>query len=276
MIGLHLLAVAATTAAVLLGLWQYGVWHNARDSQAHALAHAAPVPLSTLMTADSSFPGEAAGRPVRLRGTWLSGETLFVRGRVLHGRDGFWVVTPVAVCRQTCATTNPAMLVVRGWTPRPGDAPPAPGGRTEVTGWLQPSAAGGVPDQNPNDHVLPQMRVVEAIPHVRQDLYSGYVIAKSPRGTGALTPVTPASLPQPSSFTSLRNLAYAFQWWIFGGFAVFLWWRVCADEVKRVTEGEDAELAGAAGDAEADTTGPQGQSSPQSSSPSSPGVVSKS
>jgi len=135
------------------------------------------------------------------------------------------------------------MLVVRGWTPSPDHAPAAPAGRVEVTGWLQPAEAGGaVPDQNPQDRVLAQMRVVDAIPHVRQDLYSAYVIQKA-GATGGLQPVTPASLPQPSSLTSLRNLAYAFQWWIFGGFAVFLWWRFCADEVKRVTEAEDAEAA---------------------------------
>jgi surfeit locus 1 family protein len=47
--------------------------------------------------------------------------------------------------------------------------------------------------------------------------------------------VTPDSLPKPSSFTALRNLLYALEWWGFGGFAVFLWWRWYRDEVSRVT-----------------------------------------
>jgi len=252
MVGLHLLAIAATTAAVLLGLWQYGVWHSAREEKANVLAHAAPVPLSTLMTADSPFPGGAVGRPVELTGTWLPQESLFVRGRMLHGQRGYWAVTPVSVCRATCTTNDPAMLVVRGWTASPDQAPAAPSGRVQVTGWLQPAEGGGVPDQDPRDRVLPQMEVVDAIPHVRQDLYSGYVIAQGTPG-GALLPVTPASLPQPSGLTSLRNLAYAFQWWIFGGFAVFLWWRFCADEVNRVTEAEEAEAA----EAEEEPTGAQ-------------------
>ena len=98
MIGLHLLAIVAVTAAVLLGLWQYGVWHNARASEAEQLAHAAPVRLSSLMSADSAYPGDAVGRPVQFNGAWLPQETLFVRGRMLHGQRGFWVVTPVAVC----------------------------------------------------------------------------------------------------------------------------------------------------------------------------------
>ncbi|HET7357547.1 MAG TPA: SURF1 family protein [Nocardioidaceae bacterium] len=256
MIGLHLLAIAATAAAVLLGLWQYGVWQSARQEKANVLAHAAPVPLSTLMTADSPYPGDAVGRPVRFAGTWLPGETLLVQNRLMHGERGYWAVTPVAVCRATCTSSDPAMLVVRGWTSDPEQVPAAPRGRVRVTGWLQPAEGGGAPDQNPRDRVLPQMEVVDAIPHVRQDLYSGYVIAQN-ASSGALRPVTPASLPKPSDLTSLRNLAYAFQWWIFGAFAVFLWFRWCSDEVKRVTEADQAAAADAA-DSREEPTGARG------------------
>ena len=33
--------------------------------------------------------------------------------------------------------------------------------------------------------------------------------------------MTPASLPKAETFTALRNLLYAFEWWVFGGFAVY-------------------------------------------------------
>jgi surfeit locus 1 family protein len=33
-----------------------------------------------------------------------------------------------------------------------------------------------------------------------------------------------------SRFTALRNLFYAWQWWLFGGFSVFLWWRHLRDQ----------------------------------------------
>jgi hypothetical protein len=45
--------------------------------------------------------------------------------------------------------------------------------------------------------------------------------------------VTPASLPKAETFTALRNLLYAFEWWVFGGFAVYIWWRWCRDELER-------------------------------------------
>ncbi|MCW2826540.1 MAG: hypothetical protein JWQ67_156, partial [Marmoricola sp.] len=53
--------------------------------------------------------------------------------------------------------------------------------------------------------------------------------AASPRAYAGLLPVTPESIPEVSSTTSLRNLLYAFQWWIFGVFALYIWIRWCRD-----------------------------------------------
>jgi hypothetical protein len=49
--------------------------------------------------------------------------------------------------------------------------------------------------------------------------------------------VTPDSLPKPDVTTKLRNLLYALEWWLFGGFAVFIWLRWCLDEVRGPDEG---------------------------------------
>jgi hypothetical protein len=35
---------------------------------------------------------------------------------------------------------------------------------------------------------------------------------------------------------TLRNLAYGIQWWIFAGFAVFMWWRMLRAEATRSGE----------------------------------------
>lgn len=234
--GLHALAVLATTAAVLLGIWQYDAWGSRRDDQATTLADAKALPLSRVMSADDPFPGQAVGQPVELQGRWLPRSTLYVADRELHGQRGVWAVTPVEVCAEDTDSTScagaPAVLVVRGWTPTAQGAPAPPTGPVRVTGWLQPGEGSGVTDPDPTDDVIPQLRIADAIQHVDQDLYGGYVIAKTPTAP-ALEAVTPGSLPKPETFTALRNLLYAIEWWAFGGFAVFIWWRWCRDELER-------------------------------------------
>jgi len=239
MLALHALAVLATAAAVLLGVWQYGAWQTGREDQAAARVDAAPRALATVMTADQPFPGDAVGQPVDLAGRWLPGSTVYVADRELHGRRGVWAVTPVEVCSSGAGCAGqPAMLVVRGWAPSVAEAPPAPAGRVRVTGWLQPGEGSGLGDPDPADDVLPELRIADAIQHVDQDLYGGYVIARDSTPPGALAgdlePVTPASLPKPDATTKLRNILYAIEWWVFGGFALFLWWRWVRDELDRV------------------------------------------
>ena len=255
LLGLHVLAVLATTAAVLLGIWQYDAWGSRRDDQAASLADAPAKPLASVMSADDPFPGDAVGQPVRLTGRWLPRSTVYVADRDLGGRTGVWAVTPVEVCAgSTSCAGAPAMLVVRGWAPAVADVPPAPTGTVDVTGWLQPGEGSGLTDPDPTDDVLPEMRVADAIQHVDQDLYGGYVIASGLSGAGpqaGLSPVTPASLPKAEPFTALRNLLYAFEWWVFGGFAVYIWWRWCRDELDRQRieeEGPDEPADGPADD----------------------------
>jgi surfeit locus 1 family protein len=248
LLGLHALAIVATTAAVLLGVWQYGAWQIHREDKAASLANVAPRPLQSVMSSDDPFPGQDVGRPVSFSGRWLPQSTVYVADRLQHGRRGIWAVTPVAVCRagqeaDGCAKA-PAMLVVRGWAPSVGDVPAPPTGAVDVTGWLQPGEGAGLTDPNPTDDVIPEVRIADAIQHVDQDLYGAYVIAdvvstSATTRDAALEAVTPASLPKAPAYTGLRNLLYAIEWWVFGGFAVFLWWRWCRDEMQRDGDAEN-------------------------------------
>jgi len=48
-------------------------------------------------------------------------------------------------------------------------------------------------------------------------------------GTSGLEPADLEQLPDPSRFTAVRNLLYAIEWWVFGAFAAFIWWRYVRD-----------------------------------------------
>jgi cytochrome oxidase assembly protein ShyY1 len=213
--------VLAVAAAVGMGLWQLDVWSASRAAAQRDLVNARPVPLTSVMGGDSPFPGSSLGRPVTLAGSWLPAGTVYVADRRLHGRTGYWVVTPVRV-----DGTGSAMPVVRGWATRP-DAPRV-SGRVGLTGWLQASEA-DAPDNDPTDDVIPSMRIASLTQHVDADLYSGYVVSRT--ADSGLRAVTPESVPPVSTTTALRNLLYAFQWWFFGGFAVYIWLRWCRDQL---------------------------------------------
>lgn len=219
--GAHLLMAAAVAAATGLGLWQLNVWDAARTAEARDLSNAEALPLAEVMTGDSPFPGRYLGQPVSFTGEWLGAGTLFVADRDLAGERGYWVVTPVRVGRS-------AMPVVRGWSARAQAATPS--GPVAVEGWLQASEGSGASDRDPHDDVIPEMRIASIVEHVDADLYSGYVVDRQP--TGDLAAVTPESVPKVSNSTSLRNLLYAFQWWVFGGFAVYIWVRWCRDVIE--------------------------------------------
>jgi hypothetical protein len=66
-------------------------------------------------------------------------------------------------------------------------------------------------------------------------VYTGYLILTDVEpGQGDLTA---APLPEPPSGAwDLQNLAYAAQWWLFGGFAIALWVRLVRDEARRSVE----------------------------------------
>jgi cytochrome oxidase assembly protein ShyY1 len=46
-----------------------------------------------------------------------------------------------------------------------------------------------------------------------------------------LEPASAEHLPSADATSGLRNLLYALQWWVFGAFAVFMWWRWLEEEV---------------------------------------------
>jgi cytochrome oxidase assembly protein ShyY1 len=243
MLLLHLAAAAALLGTVLLGRWQVDVWQQHRHDQSSQLEHAPAKPLAALMGRDSPFPAASVGQPVRFGGTWLPRSTVYVAGRPAHGQDGYWMVTSLSTCgAPSPAPCRPASAVpvVLGWTPRRTDAPAPPRGTATVTGWLQPGDA-DQPDANPRDDVLPALQIGDLAQRMREDLYSAYVILSAPVDARAgLVAVTPGSLPKPPTFTALRNLLYGIEWWFFGGFAVFLWWRWCRDAVAHErTRGEE-------------------------------------
>ncbi len=232
---LHVAGALALLACVLLGRWQYDAWQLHREDRAAAIADEPPVPLDDVLGADDPYPNDAVGQPVEADGAWVPDSTVYVADRPADGREdaatGYWQLASLAVCPGGTCSGASAVPVVLGWTPEVPSGAAPPQGPEQVTGWLQPGEGSEV-DLDPTDDVLASLRIPDLLQRSDRDLYSGYVILDQPRAAGrGLVPVTPDSLPDPPASAGLRNLLYAVQWWVFGGFAVFLWWRWCRDEM---------------------------------------------
>ncbi len=214
-LGAAALTLVLVGIAGWLGLWQYDAWQASRDAEARDLSELTPVPLTDVMGNDDPFPAPDLGRPVEVSGDWLEGG-FWVADRELEGQPGYWAVAPLRV-------GDAAVLVVRGWAPQPDAALLAATGRADVTGWLQAPEGSMVTDDDPSDDVFPEIRVADAVQRVDVDLYSAYLVGRAP--AEGLQPAALEALPNPSRSTGIRNLLYAVEWWVFGAFAAFIWWR---------------------------------------------------
>jgi surfeit locus 1 family protein len=105
------LLVSGVTAR--LGVWQLDRADQKLQLQAQVDARRQLPPLTLRDTAVDA-PGTALqiDRLVTLGGQWLPQGTVFLENRQMHGRPGFYVVTPLLLAE------GDAVLVQRGWVPR--------------------------------------------------------------------------------------------------------------------------------------------------------------
>ena len=221
----HLLLVAVLVSFTWLGGWQLSAF-EARDGGA-APETLATAPLDRLTVPGGRLGADDVGRRVRVEGRYDDGRTLLVPGREEVGgsRRGYLVVSPLV-------TATGVLPVVRGWVDEPGSpAAVPPKGSVRVAGLLQRSESGpppGTPAVRPG--FLPYVATVtllDALPYRPAELYDGYLALRSEAPAPAVAPVpVEAQAAERDGVGRWRNLAYALQWWVFAGAAVFFWWLV--------------------------------------------------
>jgi len=131
---LILLAVVAAVC-VSLGNWQL---RRAAEREGVAAAIQAGREQAPLRLAPGTPRGQLQDwRRARASGIWLDTLTVLLANRNHQGRPGFWVATPLLLQ----ADSRSALLVLRGWIPRPPGAgqvlpPPAARGGQAIEGQL--------------------------------------------------------------------------------------------------------------------------------------------
>jgi cytochrome oxidase assembly protein ShyY1 len=231
---LHLLAIGALVACGLLGRWQLGVFED--SGKPHAVLDPAPVAVATLTAPGRQMTTVAVNRQVTAEGTFDASKQLLVAER----DRGLWLLTPLDLGDGT------SIPIVRGWVATAGDpAVAVPAGKVTVTGRLQPSETLDSVARRPRQLPPGQVMTVSSAELINRwrgvKLRIGYVAAtgQSPAPAVAAKPVSVAPPTELGGFT-WRNLAYAAQWWIFGLFAVFMWWHFVRDALRGPTAEQES------------------------------------
>lgn len=228
-LGLSVLMLVVLAATIRLGFWQLGVAKDEGRRQAvEAASRLERAPLPEVTTPHAPFEAEFSNRAVTATGTYAAGRQILVVDRRLDGRVGTWVVTPLEL------DAGGTVAVLRGFVDgTPATPPVPPAGQVTVTGTLGPSES---PRQETAPLPEPQRQSLDLSALVNEwpgDLYNVVVVASS-ESTGATAtgePVDPGALsrvppPRLDSGLNLKNAAYAVQWWVFGLFAVWMWWKI--------------------------------------------------
>ena len=197
--------------------------------------------FNDVMSAQVPMPGTLVQQRVRLTGEFLPDDQVVVVDRSLDGRDGYWVVTMFKPDGARLggdsglqAGTKPiAIPVLRGWTAdrEAAHASRAPQGtitfNAAVNSIEAPAPTKGLPEGE-----VGSVSTSQLVNLFNVYSYSGYLYpdaqAASTVGAGGLVHVPLAKAT--GGGVDLQSAAYAVEWILFAGFALYIWWRLLRDE----------------------------------------------
>lgn len=255
LLGILVILVIGAVVCIQLGAWQLDR-AQIRGDQAAQLEQdereaAAPVPLTEVVPPQTQLTQEMVGVRVLAEGIYHPDDQLFVVGRQAQAQPGdqdqagagdpgaedpmgYWVLTALELSGEDHA--GAIVPVVRGWVPEadPALVPEVPEGPVEVLAYLAPSESGG--PRLPEPDLVDVVSSAQLVNEWGGPIYSAYlrVISQDPAAAPEIAAVGPPEIEDAG--LNIQNLAYAAEWWIFGGFAMFLWWRLVRDEVKHDRE----------------------------------------
>ena len=235
------LALALGVAAAFAALGQWQLERSIESATVIERDTENAVPLDSVAEPQEVMTSNASGRLVTVEGSWVEGDDVVVTGRLNNapGGDsapGDWVV------RHVTTEQDHSLAVVVGFVEPGASIPNLPVGEATLTGRYVPSEAPQIGDFESGARETISIAELVNLWADPGPAYAGYlVLSEAPNGFSTVA----APAPESTVELNLLNLFYALEWVIFGGFAVYLWWRLVKDEQEReaAEASEGAQLA---------------------------------
>ncbi|HEX5566024.1 MAG TPA: SURF1 family protein [Streptomyces sp.] len=233
---INLFVLLSIPVCLVMGSWQLGRFEDRVDAhrvqqeqstRGTAEAESRARPLDDLLPVTQ----ETVGQPARATGRYDTGHQFLVPGRRVDGRDGYYVLTLLRT------DGGPALPVVRGWLPgtaNPERVPAPPGGEVTVNGVLQAPENQGTPGAHSGALPQGQLGIISAatlVNVVPYEVHDAWItVQRTQEPMKAVPPVVPQGTGL--DLKAFQNLGYTAQWFVFAGFALFMWYRLFRREVE--------------------------------------------
>ncbi|WP_315915492.1 SURF1 family protein [Arthrobacter sp. lap29] len=237
-------ALAVAAVLVLLSQWQFS--RSMQKDVAPPSVTEKVQPLSETMVPGKLMTGNIEGQLVTATGHFDADKQVLVPSRLENEQQGYWVVTAFVVddaprVEGVAATREVVIPVARGWIAEPGDAAKAPAGTLQLSGRLL-NSEGPVVSRNLPEGQVGALSTAELTNLWDVSSYAAFIVSQqeivdgqdvgASSTTGTLLPITVTAADQNDKVNWL-NIFYAIEWVVFAGFALFMWWRLVADDYRR-------------------------------------------
>lgn len=237
-------ALAVSAVLVLLSQWQFS--RSLEKDVAPPTVTEKVQPLLNIMVPGEPMTGDIEGQLVTTSGHFDTAKQVLVPERVQDGDVGYWVVTAFVVdgaptLSGVAATKEVVIPVARGWIASPDNLTSAPSGTVQLEGRLLNSEGPVLAPDLPAGQVS-ALSSAELTNVWNVTTYAAFVVSRHEMANGAdvgasaqssgLLPITVTATDQNDKVNWL-NIFYAIEWVVFAGFALFLWWRLVADDYRR-------------------------------------------
>ncbi|MEV8337166.1 SURF1 family cytochrome oxidase biogenesis protein [Leucobacter sp. NPDC077196] len=245
-----LLALGIAVAFAALAQWQAGI--AVQSQQQEQVDTESERPLASVTSFDRGVTDAGAGVVVRLGGAFVAEDFDVVSPRDNGGTSGAWVVGHL-ITDGPDAEPGAHLAVAVGWAPSVAEAErsadalaaaSAASGERELTGRYMPPEGPQVPDAD-EDPLTMRAMVPAALANlwstVDGPVYSGYLVLHDDSGSAdalgaaSLDPIDSVA-PLAADAVNWLNVFYALEWLVFGGFAIFFWYRLARDAWEKEHE----------------------------------------